>query len=111
MYVIKEPKGYSFQKVGIKGKRFPAAISKKMGFCLIETAKGHKTKIIEHECDFIYYVLQGQGFFEINGKKESCSVGDLVVVPAGSAFTYKGNLKMGLITVPPFWPEQEETLD
>ena len=110
MYVFKEPKEYSFQKVGIKGKRFSAPVSKKIGFCLIKTAKGHETKIIEHKCDFIYYILRGKGSFEINGREENCSTGDLVVVPAGSIFTYKGNLKMGLITVPPFWSEQEETL-
>lgn len=110
MYVFKAPKETSFTKVGIRGKIFPIkGITSKIGYCLIETAKGHETKIIEHECDFNYYILKGKGYFEINGQKESCSVGDLVVIPAGSTFTYKGNLEMGLITAPPFWPEQEET--
>lgn len=111
MYVIKEPKEVSFTRVGIKGKIFPVnTIAKKIGFCLIKTAKGHKTKIIEHECDFNYYVLKGKGYFEINGRKENCEKGDLVVIPNGSTFTYKGNLVMGLITAPPFYPDQEETL-
>lgn len=111
MYVIKEPKETSFNKVGIKGKVFPVkTLADKIGFCLIETAKGHKTKIVEHKCDFIYDILKGKGYFEINGQKENCSPGNLVIIPAGSTFTYKGNLKMGLITVPPFSAEQEETL-
>lgn len=111
MHVIKEPKAVSFTKVGIKGKIFPVSkVAKKIGFCLIKTAKGHETKIIEHKCDFNYYILKGSGYFSINGQKEDCKQGDLVIIPSGSIFTYKGNLIMGLITAPPFYPEQEETL-
>lgn len=110
-YVIKEPKSISFSKVGITGKRFPSReLNNKAGFCLIETKTGHKTAIIEHMCDFLYYILRGKGYFEINKKKENCAAGDLVIIPHGSVFTYKGNLKMLLVTTPPFYPEQEETL-
>jgi len=110
-HILKLPKNYSFEKVGIKGKKFSVAdITQKTGICQIETEKGHETTIIEHKCDFIYYILEGEGHFEINGQKESCTKGDLVVIPAGSKFKYVGSLKMLLITTPAFYPEQEETL-
>jgi len=60
--------------------------------------------------DFIYYILEGEGYFEINDQKERCIKGDLVVIPAGSKFKYIGKFKMLLITTPAFYPEQEETL-
>lgn len=111
MHVLKLPKDYSFEKVGIKGKKFTVSeISQKTGVCLIETRRGHETTIIEHKCDFIYYVLEGKGYFEINGKKENCASGELVVIPAGSKFRYIGKLRMLLVTTPAFYPEQEETL-
>lgn len=110
-YILKQPKDYSFEKVGIKGKKFSVAeITQKAGICLIETEKGHETTLIEHECDFIYFILEGKGYFEINDCKEDCVKGDLIIVPAGSKFRYVGKLKMLLITTPAFYPEQEETL-
>ena len=67
-HVLKLPKDYSFEKVGIKGKIFPVdKLTKKTTICQIETEKGHETTIIEHECDFIYYILEGKGHFIIDG--------------------------------------------
>lgn len=111
MYVIKEPKEFSFQKAGIKGKIFPISpLTRKTEYFLVETEKGHETVIVEHTSDFIYYILEGKGYFVIDGEKESCRAGDLVVIPAGKTFTYKGNLKM-IATSTPLWREdQEETL-
>ena len=110
-HVLKLPSEYSFEKVGIKGKKFPAnEVSSNTGFALIETEKGHETEIIERECDFIYYVLDGAGFFTINGIDEVCEKDNLIVIPAGSRFKYTGNLKMLLTSNPAFYPEQEETV-
>lgn len=111
MYVLHEPTETSFEKVGIKGKIFPSqTLASNAGYVLIETETGHETTIIERESNFVYYILEGSGFFEINGAQEECTTGDLVVVPMGSTFTYKGKLKMLLITTPPWREEQEETL-
>jgi mannose-6-phosphate isomerase-like protein (cupin superfamily) len=110
-HILKTPKDYSFDKVGIKGKIFPVEeITPRTGICLIETEKGHESTIIEHKCDFVYYILEGKGYFIINDEKEECEKGDLVVVPSGSRFRYVGELKMLLITTPAFYLEQEETL-
>jgi mannose-6-phosphate isomerase-like protein (cupin superfamily) len=109
MYVIKEPRDISFDKAGVKGKIFPTeTLTKTTQYFLVETQSGHETKIIEHNCDFIYYILQGSGNFIISGVKESCSVGDLVVIPAGTPFIYKGTLKMIASSTPPWREEQEE---
>ena len=111
MYVRKEPQAVSFEKVGIKGKIFPALdLINSTNVVLIDTESGHETTIIEHKSDFIYYILAGSGYFLINDTKEICSQGDLVVVPLGTKFIYKGKLKMLLITTPPWQEEQEETL-
>ncbi|MBI4973199.1 hypothetical protein HZC27_01170 [Candidatus Roizmanbacteria bacterium] len=110
-HVLHKPKEYSFIKVGIRGRKFSFSdVTSRTGVCIIETESGHETTIIEHKCDFIYYILEGSGYFEINGQREDFIQDDLVVIPAGSKFTYKGTCKMLLITTPAFFPEQEETL-
>ena len=110
-HILKLPESYSFEKVGIKGKKFSVAeITQRTGVCQIETERGHDTTIVEHKCDFIYYILDGEGHFIIDGQNENCQKGDLVVIPADSKFRYAGKLKMLLITTPDFYPEQEETL-
>lgn len=110
-YVLKPPANPSFKRVGVEGSIFSTQhLTSKTEFLIITTEAGHDTTIIEHECDFSYFILEGSGEFTINGKAELCSVGNLVVIPAGHQFTYRGKLKMLLNVTPPFTPEQEETL-
>ena len=110
-YILHRPEEYSFIKAGIKGRKFSIAdLTSRTGVCIIETEKGHETTIVEHKCDFIYYILEGSGYFEINKRREKFVQSDLVVVPANSKFIYKGTCKMLLITTPAFFSEQEETL-
>ena len=111
MYVLKEPKNYLIDKVGIKGKIFPVdSLTNKLEVIKVTTEIGHSTAIIEHKSDFLYYILEGNGYFLINDVKEECSKGDLVVIPSGTKFTYKGKLELLLIDTPPYKEEQEETL-
>lgn len=111
MYVVKEPKDFSFDKVGIKGKIFPLSnFVQSTSFVLIGTKQGHETTIIEHESDFIYYILKGSGYFVVNDIEEECSKGNIVVIPAGTKFTYKGTFKLLLACTPPWREEKEETI-
>jgi len=49
MYVVKEPKDYSFEKVGIMGKIFPIGnLVKSTEFVLVDTETGHETVIKEN---------------------------------------------------------------
>lgn len=112
MYVFYLPKEYSFEKVGIKGTNFNTKdLSDKAKFAIIETENGHQTKIREKECTFFYYILKGKGKFEIRGEAEECQKGDLVIVPQNTVFKYSGKMKMLLVTIPWWYPEQEETLE
>jgi len=51
-----------------------------------------------------------KGYFVIDGIKEKCEVGDLVIIQAGKKFTYQGKLKMMATSTPPWKAEQEKTL-
>lgn len=111
MYVINEPDELSFDKVGIKGKIFPSeTLNPDVEFVRIDTESGHETKIIQRESTFTYYVIEGKGYFDIDDNKEDCKQGDLIVIPPGKSFIYKGKMKLLLAVNPPWREEQEETL-
>ena len=111
MYVFHLPKEYSFEKVGIKGTNFDIKnLSNEAKFAIIETENGHQTKIREKECTLFYFVLEGKGSFEIEDKIEECQKEDLVIIPKNTTFKYAGKMKMLLVTIPWWYPEQEETL-
>ena len=111
MYVIKKPKEPTFSRVGHTGYIFSTKdLTTKTQFLLVETEKELEIVIREKECDFSYYILEGEGHFIVEEVKEKCEKGDLVVIPAGKAFTYRGKLTMLLNVTPIFRPEQEETI-
>ena len=110
MHVFRLPKEYSFEKASVKGTNFDTKdLSDKAKFAIIEVNGDHE-KVREKECTFFYLVLEGKGSFEIEGKTEKCRKGDLVAIPQKSVFKYSGKMKMLLVTVPWWYPEQEETL-
>ena len=111
-YVLKEPIEPSFEKVGIIGRIFDSTkLTSKCEFFTVTTRFGHETTMIQHGCDFIYYILEGSGVFLINDIEQACEQGNLVVIPQGTKFTYKGTLKMFVASVPPWSQEQEETVE
>ena len=110
-HVFKLPDEYTFKKEGIRGTNFDSInLSDKAKFAVIETETGHGNKIREKECSFFYYILEGEGNFEVNGEIEECQKGNLIVIPSGSVFKYTGKMKLFLTTIPFWYPEQEETL-
>ncbi len=100
-----------FNKVGIKGwvyglkKQYP-----KVNIALIKTKGGHQTIIKSKKHPWIYFILDGSGKFWIDGKFFNCGKDDLIFVPKNIPFYYKGDLKMLLITVPPWEDKYEVTL-
>lgn len=111
-HVFQEPHEVLFNLSGHIDKKYQLAqITAKAEVLLIETQKGHTQILLEHESDFIYYILEGSGYFLIDGEKEECKKGDLVVIPAETKFTFKGKLRMFLFITPPFSPDEEEVVE
>jgi len=72
-----------------------------------ETQKGHTEEFLHEKSDFIYYILEGSGVWIIEDRKFEARAGDVVVVPAGKRFWFRGNLKQVCVTAPA-WEEQYE---
>ena len=107
-FVFKEADDWDFERAGVRGKVFPTFdLISSANFLLIETESGHSTTIVEEECDFTYYILDGSGMFKIDDQLFPAESGDIVVIPKGSAFSYDGKLRMFLISSP-LWSEEQE---
>ncbi len=55
-----------------------------------------------------YYILEGSGFFTIDGKEVNVGKGMIVEIPAGIGFAFNGKMKLILIVDKPFDPENLE---
>lgn len=104
----RKEKSPHFKKVGIEGwVLLSKKESPKAGVVIIETKRGHETIIKSTKNAWLYFILEGKGYFMINEKKIKCEKGDLIVIPQNTPFYYRGKLKMLLITVPA-WAERYE---
>lgn len=72
-----------------------------------ETETGHAEEFVHEISNFIYYIIEGRGTWIIEDKEYEVQAGDVVVVPAGKRFWFKGNLKQICVTAPA-WEEQYE---
>lgn len=72
-----------------------------------ETDTGHAEEFIHEKSDFLYYVLEGSGTWVIEGREFKARAGDVVVVPAGKKFWFRGNLRQVCVTAPA-WEEKYE---
>jgi predicted house-cleaning noncanonical NTP pyrophosphatase (MazG superfamily)/quercetin dioxygenase-like cupin family protein len=72
-----------------------------------ETVKGHMEEFVHEKSDFMYYILEGRGTWTVEDREYEVQAKDVVVVPAGKRFWFKGNLKQICITSPA-WEEQYE---
>lgn len=72
-----------------------------------ETETGHAEEFVHDKSDFLYYILEGSGTWVVEDREVDVRAGDVVVVPAGNRFWFRGNLKQICITAPA-WEEKCE---
>lgn len=66
--------------------------------------KGENKVVMNKEFDSMYYILEGEGVFVLEGVDYDVSKGDLVVIPRGFEYKDKGNLKMLCFNSPRWRP-------
>jgi mannose-6-phosphate isomerase-like protein (cupin superfamily) len=72
-----------------------------------ETVTGHSEEFIHERSAFIYYIIEGTGVWVIEDVEYSVQAMDVVIVPPGKRFYFRGNLKQVLVTAPA-WEEKYE---
>ena len=74
------------------------------------TEVGHSEEFRHHKSAFIFYVIEGAGEWNIEGEAFAVEATDVVVVPPGKRFYYRGDLEQVCITAPAWEEEYEETV-
>ena len=64
-------------------------------------------EFLHAKSDFVYYILEGKGTWIVEDREVDVRAGDVVVVPSGKRFWFRGRLKQICVTVPA-WEEQYE---
>jgi len=72
-----------------------------------ETEIGHMEEFYHEKSAFIYYILEGSGKWIIEDEEFEVEAKDVVIVPPGKRFYFKGNLKQVCVTTPA-WDEEYE---
>jgi len=104
---FKIPNKPSFSQKGLLGYKFPIK-SHDVEVYFVDVVQGHETYFISKKCTHIYYVIEGEGFFDINDKKHDAKQGMLIEVPPNVEYTYSGKMKLLLIMSPPWFKGNEE---
>jgi mannose-6-phosphate isomerase-like protein (cupin superfamily) len=66
--------------------------------------------LLEHDCQFAFYVIKGQGVIYASEEVFKVKVGDVVFVPKENKFAAEGNFEYITVNVPAFYPEQSEEI-
>ena len=75
-----------------------------------ETAVGHSQEFRHHESAFVFYVIEGAGEWVIEDEVFPVAATDVVIVPPGKRFYYRGQLKQVCVTAPAWQAEHEESV-
>lgn len=109
-YVFHEPSKYGFKDVSEHHGKFFGTNSTLTNHLIVECEDKLTVTQKQNEIEFNYYILKGTGYFIIDGQKYEVSVGDLIVLPPKTKYTFGGKLKMLLINTPHWSEEQEEVV-
>lgn len=103
-YVKRFPKEPSFKQKGLNGYKCDL-INKYNGVVIEDCFKGHDKYCLDTVSTYIYYILEGEGVFCIEGEKYTVKREDVIEIPPNTEFVFKGKMKLLLITTPDFRPE------
>lgn len=100
-YIKNIPETASFSQDGMDGYSFNLN-NKDISIDIIESYKGHERYCTNKVSSHIYYVLEGNGRFKINGEIYEVKSGEIVEIPKNTEFVYIGKMKLLLIMNPAF---------
>lgn len=92
-YVKNINKDYDFSKDGFN-VCLPKISNKEISICFVDISGERSTFCMLDKSTIFYYVIEGNGEFQINDDFISINKGDLIEILPKQKYSYKGNLKM-----------------
>lgn len=103
-YIYKLPENPSFLQEGLKGYNYPLELTE-ISVSVEECFKGHDKYHTNTYSRKIYYVIDGEGKFSIDGKIYDVKKEDLIYIPSNTEFVFAGKMRLLLIMNPAFRPQ------
>lgn len=76
----------------------------------IEVDGGHTEEFYHEESAFIYYVLDGEGTFYLDGDEVPVEETDVVAIPPETKIYYTGTMELLLVTAPEWQADLEHVV-
>lgn len=74
--------------------------------------EGRHERIVCHESDRVYYILEGTATFEIGDRPaEAADTGDVVFLPRGTPYAFEGSVTYLVMNGPAFRPGSDLLVD
>jgi mannose-6-phosphate isomerase-like protein (cupin superfamily) len=105
-FAYEPPKKPSFSRKGFDGFHFPLK-DKNLEAFLVESKKGHDEYVINKKSTHLYFVIDGEGTFEIEGRSFPVVKDMLIEVPPNNEFCYFGKMRLLVLMNPPFSDENQ----
>ncbi|MFH1978117.1 MAG: hypothetical protein ABIJ92_02225 [Candidatus Aenigmatarchaeota archaeon] len=106
-FIRKKSEKPTFSQKGLDGYQFLLE-NKNVEVYFVDVKMGHDNYIISKKITHIYFVIEGEGFFDISGTKFDVKLGDFIEVPPNKEYCYSGKMKLLLIMNPPWFEGNEE---
>ena len=107
-YTHSLPEAPSFDGKGLFGYSFGPLQKKDVDVYYVVVDGGHDTFMVSRKITRIYYVLEGNGYFTIDGRRHDVSAGVLVEVPPKVEYSYSGHMKL-VVFASPAWSARNDT--
>ncbi len=107
-YTHSLPPAPSFDGKGLFGYSFGPLQKKDVDVYYVVVDGGHDTFMVSRRITRIYYVLEGTGYFTIEGRRHDVSSGMLVEVPPKVEYSYSGRMKL-VVFASPAWSARNDT--
>lgn len=105
-YIKKKPSNPSFSQKGFDGYNYEINNSE-ISITYEDVFEGHDKYCTNTKSTHFYYVISGSGKFKISEEIHDVEEGDVVEIPANTAFVFSGKMRLLLIMNPCFVPEND----
>ena len=107
-YTHSLPAAPSFDGKGLLGYTFGPLGLKDVDVYYVVVDGGHDTFMVSRKITRVYYVLEGSGYFTIDGCRYDVSSGMLVEAPPKVEYCYSGRMKL-VVFASPAWSARNDT--
>ena len=99
-YIHARPATASFSGKGLLGYTFGNLQQKDMEMYYVEVEKGHDVFMVSKKITRTYYVVEGSGYFTIDGQRYDVGPGMVVEVPSKVEYCYSGKMTLIILSRP-----------